>query len=235
MRESAPVDPIAWMMDILERRSGPEPTDMPFNGIDFYLHEICDSSPDTVSRMIKGGHLHLAIETATELQCEVSGMAAILRELADRTERDISIRAQIHLARFYRERYPAHVSFIAHQPNWSEGAELFVIFARDFTQVSSVVVNPIEQSAEFDDRVAWSLIDRAMPPGLRGELAFHPLESERHHPPKPFALRDRLLCCFSSGAYIELHGNVEQAKWKRIEISSGRLGGAWNTFLPAGT
>jgi hypothetical protein len=235
MRESAPVDPIEWMMDILERRSGPEPTDLPFNGIDFYLHEICDSAPDTVSRMMKGGHIHLAIETATEIQSEVPGMAAILRELADRTERDISMRAQIHLARFYRQRYPTHVSFIAHHQNWSERAELFVIFARDMTQVNSVILNPVAQGTEFDDRVAWSLIDRAMPPALRGELAFHPLESNRQHPPKPFALRDRILCCFSSGAYIELHGNVEQAKWKRIEISAGRLGAAWNTFLPAAT
>jgi hypothetical protein len=235
MRESAPVDPIAWMMDILERRSGPEPADMPFNGIDFYLHEICDSSPETVSRMIKGDHMHLAIETATELQSEVPGMAPVLRELADRTEQDIGTRAQIHLARFYRERYPEHVSFITHHPNWSDRAELFIIFAPDMTQVNSVILNPIEQGTEFDDRVAWSLIDRAMPSGLRGEIAFHPLESNRQHPPKPFVLRDRILCCFSSGAYIELHGNVEQAKWKRIEISAGRLGGAWNTFLPLGT
>jgi hypothetical protein len=235
MRESAPVDPIEWMMDILERRSGPEPQDAPFNGIDFYLHEICDSSPETVSRMIKGGHIHLAIETATELQSEVPSMAPVLRELADRTEQDICTRAQIHLARFYRERYPKHVSFITHHPNWSEGADLLIIFARDMTQVSSVILNPIKQGAEFDDGIAWSLIDRAMPPALRGEPAHHPLESDRQHAPKPFALRDRILCCFAAGAYIELHGNVEQTKWNRIEVSAGRLGAAWNTFLPLGT
>jgi hypothetical protein len=235
MSESAPIDPIAWMMDILERRSGPEPQDAPFNGIDFYLHEICDSSPETVSRMIKGGHMHLAIETATELQSEVPGMAPVLRELADRTEQDICTRAQIHLARFYRERYPEHASFITHHPNWSEGADLLIIFARDMTQVSSVILNPIKQGAEFDDGIAWSLIDRAMPPALRGEPTHHPLESDRQHAPKPFALRDRLLCCFSAGVYIELHGNVEQAKWNRIEVSARRLGAAWNTFLPLGT
>jgi hypothetical protein len=235
MRESAPIDPIEWMMDILERRSGPEPQDQPFNGIDFYLHEICDSSPETVKRMMNGGHMHLAIETATEIQSDVLGMAPVLRELADRTEPGISIRAQIHLARFYQERYPANVTFIEHRKNWSEAADLFIVFAKDMTQVNSVIIYPSEPGTRFDDLAAWSLIDHALPLTLRGDVAFHHLDTEKRQPPKPLSLSDRLIYWFSSGAHIELSGDVANTNWQRIEISAGRLGAAWNTFLPAAT
>lgn len=52
-------DPAEWMLNILARRSGPEPDNLPFNGVDFHLHELCDHSPRQVARMIDLGHKFL--------------------------------------------------------------------------------------------------------------------------------------------------------------------------------
>jgi hypothetical protein len=100
-RGSPPVDPIAWMMDILTRRVGQEPTDMPFNGVDFYLHELCDHSPDMVERMIEAGHADLAVETATEADHVVPGMEPVLRRLAEDPDKAVRSRARRHLAAHY--------------------------------------------------------------------------------------------------------------------------------------
>eukprot|EP01036_Dinobryon_divergens_P049185 gene49185-65922_t len=52
-----------WMLDLLERRQGVAPPDMPFNDIDFYLHELCSHSPALVRRMMAGGFDELAAMT----------------------------------------------------------------------------------------------------------------------------------------------------------------------------
>ena len=79
--EDAPVAPVDWMMMLLEQRNGPAPDDMPFNDIEFYLHELCDHSPATVERMLKGGYVSLALQTATETRGVVEGMAAAFTAL----------------------------------------------------------------------------------------------------------------------------------------------------------
>jgi hypothetical protein len=101
-RDHLPVDPLDWMMDILERRVGPEPDDPPFNGIDFHLRELCSASPETVQRMLDGGYVRLAIETATEIRGVVAGMKPMLLGLAADPDDHMSHRAATHLARYYR-------------------------------------------------------------------------------------------------------------------------------------
>jgi hypothetical protein len=92
-----------WLLDLLERRTGAAPNKMPFNDIDFYLHEMCSRSPDLVRRMIHGGHLDLALMTATEEQAPVAGMEPVLRELAMSHETTIATAAKLHLARLYAD------------------------------------------------------------------------------------------------------------------------------------
>lgn len=70
-----------WLMNLLERRRGPLPADMPFNDIEFYLHELCRHSPAHVRRMIDGGFLKLALMTATEDPDCLSTMAPLIQEL----------------------------------------------------------------------------------------------------------------------------------------------------------
>ncbi len=65
-----------WMLELLEQRNGAPPSlpFMPFNDIEFYLHELCCSSPEHMWRMLRGGHVALALMTATELSDRVEGV-----------------------------------------------------------------------------------------------------------------------------------------------------------------
>jgi hypothetical protein len=92
-----------WMMDLLERRQGKVPNfnDMPFNDIDFYLHELCCDQPEMMQRMLNGGFTELALMTATEVWGEVDGVEPILEVLATDTNAQIAGAARAHLARYY--------------------------------------------------------------------------------------------------------------------------------------
>jgi hypothetical protein len=92
-----------WMLDLLERREGEPPADMPFNDIDFYLHELCSHSPDLVRRMMRNGFDELAVMTATEELYIVPGMEPILRELAESDKATVAASAARHLAYHYRQ------------------------------------------------------------------------------------------------------------------------------------
>jgi hypothetical protein len=92
-----------WMLDLLERRQGEAPANMPFTDIDFYLHELCCHSPELVRRMMVGGFLELAAMTATEEIHPVPGMEPVLRELACCSHARVAASAARHLERVYRQ------------------------------------------------------------------------------------------------------------------------------------
>jgi hypothetical protein len=95
-----------WMLDLLEQRRGPAPPlgEMPFNDIEFYLHELCCFSPDLMWRMLRGGHVALALMTATELNQRVEGVQPVLEALASHAEPSIAAGAQRQLAAYYSNR-----------------------------------------------------------------------------------------------------------------------------------
>jgi hypothetical protein len=90
-----------WMLDLLERRNGSAPADMPFNDIEFYLHELCSFSPEHMRRMLAGGFVELALMTATEVYERVEGVQPILEELAANANPQIAAHAKRHLAQYY--------------------------------------------------------------------------------------------------------------------------------------
>lgn len=90
-----------WMMDLLERRHGPAPGDMPFNDIDFFLHELCSTSPAMMQRMLDGGFVYLAYLTATEELHAVEGVKPILEQLTRVDHQQIAAAAANHLKRHY--------------------------------------------------------------------------------------------------------------------------------------
>lgn len=94
-------DTASWLLDILERRNGWPPADMPFNDIDFYLHELCSTSPHLVRRMLDNGFEHLAYLTATEHSTPIDGMEPLLRELTRSADPHIAGSAARHLANQY--------------------------------------------------------------------------------------------------------------------------------------
>lgn len=124
-----PIDVTEWMLDILERRQGPEPSDMPYNGLDFYLHELCDGSLNAIARMLKSGHKALALETATETHGVVAGMKDMLLDLGDDADLVFAHGAWEHLARYYQCLHPkaTQCAEIQHYPQWALGADAFVI------------------------------------------------------------------------------------------------------------
>jgi hypothetical protein len=231
-REDVPIDPIEWMMDILERRSGPEPNDMSFNGIDFYLHEICDHSPEMVLRMMKGGHFNLALETATESNGVVPGMEPVLRQLADHSDHNIRNRSQFHLAHHYRFLHPEaeERGVIQRWPNWSPDAEVFSFHYGENNALWFITVYPRDVGGHFADTLAWSLMNKAMPPDLRGDIDFHPMDFSKESPPTPYRSCDKMMWRFTSGATLEMRGDPDDKIWSRIDIGGAHLGKSWNPF-----
>jgi hypothetical protein len=229
MGGSVPVNPIDWMMHILEHRNGPEPEDMSFNGIDFYLHEVCCTSPEMVLRMMRLGHADIAIETATEIDSPVEGMAPVLRELAKHPRNSIGGRARMHLAMYYRVFCAdAQDGSIRRWPHWSPDADVFSFHSRETNAPWLVVIYPSKTDDWFTDEQAWALIDRALPPSLREGIVFHPLDRIKEVPPGPFRLNDKLLWHFGCGASLEMSGQPEARSWSRLQITSGRLAARWN-------
>jgi hypothetical protein len=90
-----------WLLDILERRQGGAPANLPFNDIDFYLHELCAMEPTLVRRMMANGMEELAAMTATEMHESVPGMDSVLRELSSSTNVHVARAANAHLLRHY--------------------------------------------------------------------------------------------------------------------------------------
>ncbi len=93
-----------WMLDLLERRQGHAPPDMPFNDIDFYLHELCSHSPELVRRMMARGFDELAAMTATEEIKPVPGMEPVLLDLARSANTRVAGSAGRHLHHIYGHR-----------------------------------------------------------------------------------------------------------------------------------
>ncbi len=232
VREDVPVDPIDWMIDILERRSGPEPARMPFNGIDFHLHELCDHAPDAVRRMIRGGHGALAVETATETRGVVPGMEPVLRDLANHAETGIRQRARWQLAYFYAVMLPPDpgVGLIRHWPDWAEDAQAFSFHHGPDAIAWCAVIHPRLPGHRFDDARAWALADRALPPALRGALVAHPLDFAPPPVPSAYRLGDALMRRFASGASVDMQGDPDARTWARIEIGAVPLGARWRSF-----
>jgi hypothetical protein len=229
-RGHLPVDPVDWMMDILERRAGPEPNDPPFNGIDFHLHELCGGSPDGVQRMLDGGYVGLAIETATEIRSVVPGMRPLLVRLADYVDATISHRAAAHLAFYYRTLHPDPMHHpIRRWRAWARDADIFSLHGAKDGALGFVVMYPREEGAELDDQVAWSLIDRVVPPDLRGPMIRHYMESP-DAPAAPYFMQDRMMIWHGARVHVELTGDIAARRWTRIEISGGALGARWTTF-----
>jgi hypothetical protein len=92
-----------WMLDLLERRSADVPAfeEMPYNDIDFYLHEMCCADPHLVERMLDKGFAELAVMTATEIDAPVEGMKRVLERLSDSPLANVSSAARRHLTQHY--------------------------------------------------------------------------------------------------------------------------------------
>jgi hypothetical protein len=227
-RDSVPVDPAAWMMEILERRSGPEPTGLPFNGIDFHLHEICGAAPAMITRMIDAGHIPLAIESATEMRRAIDGMEPVLQRLAADTDALVRARAQRHLAGYYRVLHP-EAEERGMISRWQDAsADVFGLRLGESGALSVLVIYPPSEAAGFTDAEAWSIVDRLLPPDMRGAVAAHPLASPKS-PPGPYRLGGQMMWRFASGPSLEMHGDPDARTWTRIDIIGGSLK-AWEPF-----
>jgi hypothetical protein len=202
----SPIDAVAWMLDILEHRSGPEPSldEMGYVGIDFYLHELCSTMPEAMRRMIDGGHIELATETACEMHEVITGMEPLLIELGHHTDGRIARRARLQLAMFYRVLHPAIADgSIRHWPEWDGQAEAFSFHWGENRALWFIVLYP-RTGPDFDNATAWALIDRALPPDLRGPTVRHLLDWKKDELPGAFDMPHSRMVQFASGAHVTL-------------------------------
>jgi hypothetical protein len=229
--EHAPVEPLSWMLDIVENRAGPEPEHMPFNGIDFYLHEIADRSPETVLRLLACGRGDIAIETATEMRGVVEDMRPVLLRLADDHDPGIAHRARMHLAMYYRVLHPAAeaAGLIRHWPDWALEADTFSFHHDNGKKLWFVVLYPRSSGGVFSDAGAWALIDRLLPPDQRGPLVHHDFDYPKDGPARAYRLGDQLMHRYALSE-VTLTGDVTSQAWTRLDVMGWKLGPGWAPF-----
>ena len=225
--EDAPIDPIEWMMEILEHRTGPEP-DIPFNGIDFYLHEVCDFSPNTVRRMIALGHLRLAVETATEIHAPVAGMQAVLEDLGYNTNTGIARRAHIWLALYYNHIH-AHAldTHIKRLEDWHQDcAAIWIRYGDKKVWSEGVALYPSTALTHAD---AWTLAIQTHPKFKTGRSV--DLARLRKDVKPAFELSNKIIWLFEGGIRIEFARDYAQTDtadetlWTRLFTYAPRLSG----------
>lgn len=209
-------DPSEWMLDILAKRLKPEPANLPFNGVDFHLHELCEFSPDTVGLMLHLGHKELALETALEQLAVVSGMQPILVRFGDDSDVNVAVRAIRHLATYYCVLHARAAEFnVTRSLDWDPRAITFELQVGEDPHARLFNVVYPRDGSSFTDDDAWSLIDRVIDPKDRGALLPHELASD--DAPAPFRLGSQLLFRFDR-ARIELQGDPDAKLWTRLEI-----------------
>ena len=209
-------DPSEWMLGILATRVKSEPANLPFNGIDFHLQELCDCSPETVEFMLRLGHKKLALETALEQLDVVPGMQPILVRFGDDSDPDVAGRAIRHLAMYYYVLHARAAEFhVTRLLNWDTRAIAFKLQVGEDPHARLVTVLYPREGASFTDDDAWSLINRVVDPTRRGPLLPHELASD--DAPAPFRLGSQLLFRFER-AHIELQGDADAKLWERLEI-----------------
>jgi len=209
-------DPAEWMLEILAKRLNSEPENLPFNGVDFHLHELCDSSPDSVELMLRLGHKELALETALEQLAASSGMRPILMRFGDDPDPNVAVRAIQHLAMYYGVLHARAAEFhVTRLLNWDTRAITFRLQVGEGPHACRVDVLYPREGSSFTDDDAWSLINRVVDPMRRGPLLPHELASD--NAPAPYRLESQLLFRFDR-ANIELQGDVDAKLWTRLEI-----------------
>jgi len=217
----AGIDVTDWMMTILEQRPGPEPDDLPCNGIDFYLHELCDGSVDVINRMIAGGHLALAVEAATETLGRVEGMHDILMTLGDLDDRPIAQQAWHHLARYYHVVHPqAQQSETLHATsNWRPGIDRIILRQGSGTMWRDVLVlYPAVGEDGIADQDVWPLLEQIMPAAMRGPL----LHEQQQEARRSYE--------YASGVLLSLEGNHGQMGWARVELIGRGVQDRWDPY-----
>jgi hypothetical protein len=221
-------DPLPWMMGILEKRQGDEPDDLPFNGIDFHLHEFCGGDIRAIERMIELGHKALALEAATELRRVVDGMKEILLRLGEDPDTAFAQPTWYHLALYYRTLHPCAEGsgLVRAFPDWHPRSEAFGLWRAGEADPFAVVLYPNGETSAFQDAEAWQLIDRVLPEDLRGAVGKSILDP--HGEPGPYRLSSAMLYNFTSGAMLTLEGEPEKRLWSRIEILRRSLQGRWH-------
>ncbi|MBF0106299.1 MAG: hypothetical protein HQM16_13350 [Deltaproteobacteria bacterium] len=221
-------DVVDWMLKILEERQGEEPAKMPFNGIDFYLHELCDGSLDAIERMLKSGHKWLALATATETQGVVDGMKEILLRLGEDPDPMFAREAWGHLARYYRTLHPRinDQTVVRTLPGWDIRAEVFMIRQGDSNAWRDVlVIYPKETPSSLDSKTAWELIDLALPISERGSLIKGSPEIDLQT--VSHSTNNKLYYEFAAGPLVTIERAPDKGVWNRIDIIGRGIKGDW--------
>lgn len=217
-REGEGPDAAEWMLNILANRNGPEPEHLPFNGVDFHLHEICDGSPESVEMMLRLGHKALAAQTATERRGVVPGMEPVLRRLGDDPDPEIAKYAVWHLAFYYAVLHPRAGEFgVASEPDWDSRVALFRIDMAVGAHTRASCVLYAKDADGLSEKDSWALVDRLVSPERRGALGPHELSFD--DVAEPYRLGLELLYKFAN-ARVEFWGDPDAQRWKRVEITT---------------
>jgi hypothetical protein len=208
-------DAALWMMDLLDTRVGDVPADLPFNDIAFYLHELCDHAPDLVRRMMAAGRMDLAVETATEAQRIVPGMAEVLHDLCATGAVGVAERAERYLAQYHGLRHPA-MRHVASVVPLTAGARMIGLRLGCPAGRWDMVVFFAADDAPFDEDEADRLAACVSPPAARGG-AVAPLGT--FSDAAPLVLQGRRIAASANHGWITCDGDTQKALWHRIEVN----------------
>lgn len=231
-----PFDPLPLMLDVMERRTGREPHDLPFNGLDFLLHERAAASAVAVRRMIACGAADTALLTATEHDHPVAGMADLLDELGRHSDPRIAGSARAHLASVYdRLHAEADPRRLRRIKDWRPGTTLYALrqggSGADGDPWRDVaILHPVGRAA-FSDAEAGDLVDALVPPALRGAPSRSLFARDGTGPCRS---GNRETQAYASGVLVTLTGDPAARRWRRIRVIARGMQGRWTPFDLAG-
>ena len=201
-----------WMLEIIAKRSGPEP-ELPFyNGIDFYAHEHLSTDSKSVAKLIELGAEETAAMAATEEDFVVEGMQPLLEQLADSMNDFVARICAWHLAYHYRFLHQSAIDrgFVAAIKR--QDVEIFYVYDRQShgDRPYAAVIYPVAES--LDDQAAWQWVDKLVPPAVRP-----PMEDNDFPYKTPQIYPGRAVYVYGP-YFIKFYGAGESSRWQKIWV-----------------
>lgn len=201
-----------WILEIIARRSGPEP-ELPFyNGIDFYAHEHLSTDSKSVAKLIELGAEETAAMAATEEDFVVEGMQPLLEQLSFSKNDFVARICAWHLAYHYRVLPKTAIDRGFVSLVQKDDVEIFYVYDRQShgDRPYAATVYPIGQ--DLDDGSAWTWVDKLVPPAVRP-----PMEDNDFPYKTPQIYPGRAVYVYGP-YFIKFYGAGESSRWQKIWV-----------------
>jgi len=216
--KKAGVDPVEWVLYLIENRRGYEPQDYSHSlSINFHAHEMLVSEEHLI-RLVRAGCIEIAAESAKDSGTD---FRVVLNQMQDEST-PITREIAAYMLCEYGE-LPldlAGKSGVCHREA-SDGIErIFVVpIEKNLDASHWLFIRPESKDCLVGDAAAWAVIDAIVPVNGRGAI------KNKMRFEKPL----RTWLEFENGIYVNFFGPGEQDGWLRVSLASNIPFEFWKT------